>query len=63
MNSVVSYEKAKRLGVPGWTLALLKSMESLLIRGGVPVLSLKVSMPMLLKYGDKPREGLSPSWP
>ena len=33
------------------------------MRGGVPVFNLNVSIPILLKYGDNPSDGFSPSGP
>ena len=49
MNSSVSKENANLPFVPGSFWALEKSMESLLIRGGVPVLSLINSKPSSFK--------------
>ena len=44
-------------------LPLVKSIESALILGGVPVLKRVVSIPIERKYGDNPLDGLSPSGP
>ena len=44
-------------------LPLLRSMEPDLILGGVPVLNLIVLIPIERIYGDKPKDGFSPSGP